>query len=379
MKWELKTLNELGFVGRGKSRHRPRNADHLYGGIYPLIQTGDIQKANFYITEYSQTYSEDGLAQSKLWNQGTMVISIVGANTAESAILGFDACFPDSVIGFIPDKQKTDVKFVKYNLEYLKSHLKSISQGTARENLSLEKLLSIKIPTPPLNTQKKISSILSGYDDLIETNLKRIKLLEEKLMIEYSILEDESKNLKEYDFSNFVTFIKGIEPGSESYLSEKSEGTIPFIRVGDLSKRNSDIFIEESKSKDIICNPNDVLISMDGTVGIVRYGLYGCYSSGIRKAVSNGVFNNAFIFCYLSSSKIQGVIYSHSKGSTIQHAGSSINHFKIKLPKESSLENFIRLSNPIYDLMKNLLMQNIKLREARDILLPRLMNGQIEV
>ncbi len=379
MKWELKTLNELGFVGRGKSRHRPRNAEHLYGGIYPLIQTGDIQKANFYITEYSQTYSEDGLAQSKLWNQGTMVISIVGANTAETAILGFDACFPDSVIGFIPDKQKTDVKFVKYNLEYLKSHLKSISEGTARENLSLEKLLSIKIPTPPLNTQKKISSILSGYDDLIETNLKRIKLLEEKLMIEYSFLEDESKNLKEYDFSNFVTFIKGIEPGSESYLSEKSEGTIPFIRVGDLSKRNSDIFIEESKSKDIICNPNDVLISMDGTVGIVRYGLYGCYSSGIRKAVSNGVFNNAFIFCYLSSSKIQGVIYSHSKGSTIQHAGSSINHFKIKLPKESSLENFIRLSNPIYDLMKNLLMQNIKLREARDILLPRLMNGQIEV
>jgi type I restriction enzyme S subunit len=106
MTWELKTLNELGFVGRGKSRHRPRNAEHLYGGIYPLIQTGDIQKANFYITEYSQTYSEDGLAQSKLWNQGTMVISIVGANTAETAILGFDACFPDSVIGFIPDEQK---------------------------------------------------------------------------------------------------------------------------------------------------------------------------------------------------------------------------------------------------------------------------------
>ncbi|MBW6492411.1 MAG: restriction endonuclease subunit S [Lentimicrobium sp.] len=379
MKWELKTLNELGYVGRGKSRHRPRNAEHLYGGIYPLIQTGDIQKANFYITEYSQTYSEDGLAQSKLWNQGTMVISIVGANTAETAILGFDACFPDSVIGFIPDKQKADVKFVKYNLEYLKSHLKSISEGTARENLSLEKLLSIKIPTPPLNIQQKISSILTGYDDLIETNLKRIKLLEEKLMIEYSFLEDESKNLKEYEFSNFVTFIKGIEPGSESYLSERLEGTIPFIRVGDLSKRNSEIFIEQNKSKGIICNPNDVLISMDGTVGIVRYGLCGCYSSGIRKAVSNGVLNNAFIFCYLSSSKIQGVIYSHSKGSTIQHAGSSINHFKIKLPKEFSLENFIRLSNPIYDLMKNLLMQNIKLREARDILLPKLMNRQIEV
>ena len=379
MKWELKTLDELGFVGRGKSRHRPRNANHLYGGNYPFIQTGDIQKANFYITEYSQTYSEEGLAQSKIWNKGTMVISIVGANTAETAVLGIDACFPDSVIGFIPDKQKADLRFVKYTLENLKSHLKGISEGTARENLSLEKLLSIKLPIPALNTQRKIAAIISVYDDLIENNLKRIKLLEEKLNIEFKHLEDAAKNSKEYDFSNFVTFIKGIEPGSHNYLNNQTHGTIPFIRVGDLSKRNTDTFIEESKSKGVLCQPNDVLISMDGTVGIVKYGFYGCYSSGIRKAVSNGVLNNAFIFCYLLSSSIQNVIYSHSKGSTIQHAGSSIKHFKIKLPKAVPLKNFIKTSDPIYNLMMNLSMQNIKLREARDILLPRLMSDQIEV
>ncbi len=214
---------------------------------------------------------------------------------------------------------------------------------------------------------------------MIENNLKRIRLLEEKLMIEYSILEEKSKNLKELDFSNFVTFVKGIEPGSSYYLSEKSERTIPFIRVGDLSKRGSDIFIEEEKSKGIICNSEDVLVSMDGTIGIVKYGVFGCYSSGIRKAISNGVLNNAFIFCYLSSKKIQSVIYSHSKGSTIQHAGSSINQFKIKLPEEISLNDFIKFSNPIYDLMNNLLKQNTLLRSARDILLPRLMSGQIEV
>ena len=197
-------------------------------------------------------------------------------------------------------------------------------------------------------------------------------------MIEYTLLQEESKNSIEYNFSNYVTFIKGIEPGSANYLSEKSVGTLPFIRVGDLSKRDSDIYVDESKSKGIICNPDDVLISMDGTIGIVKYGIYGCYSSGIRKAVSNGVINNAFIFCYLSSPKTQGIIYSHSKGSTIQHAGSSINHFKIKFPKETSLNNFIQFSNPIYNLMNNLLKQNVKLREARDILMPKLMNGQIE-
>jgi len=264
--------------------------------------------------------------------------------------------------------------------DIFQDYVKSVGRGAANQvRIALGLIKEFSFNLPPLPTQRRIASILSAYDDLIENNLKRIKLLEEKLIIEYSLLEEESKNLKELDFSNFVTFVKGIEPGSSNYLSEKSEGTIPFIRVGDLSKRDSDIFILEGKSKGIICNPDDVLVSMDGTIGIVKYGIYGCYSSGIRKAVSNGILNNGFIYCYLSSSKIQGVIYSHSKGSTIQHAGSSINHFKIKLPIESSLNNFILLSNPIYDLMKNLLMQNAKLREARDIFLPRLMNGQIEV
>lgn len=378
MKWDLKSLDEIGFIGRGKSRHRPRNAEHLYGGEYPFVQTGDIKAANFKIKDYSQTYNEAGLEQSKLWKEGTLCITIA-ANIADTAILSMDACFPDSIIGFVADVNKCDVRFVKYFFDIFQAKMKSISTGAAQDNLSLEKLLTFKVPTPPLPTQQKIASILSAYDDLIENNLKRIKLLEEKLMLEYSFLEDESQNAIEQNFSDFVHFIKGIEPGSGNYLPEKSEGTIPFLRVGDLSKRESDIFIEKSKSKGVICHPDDVLISMDGTIGIVKYGSYGCYSSGIRKAVSNGVLENSFIFCYLSSKMIQGVIYAHSKGSTIQHAGSSINHFKIKLPKESSLKSFIQSSNPIYNLMINLVKQNTKLREARDILLPRLMSGQIEV
>lgn len=379
MRWENKSLNELGFVGRGKSRHRPRNAEHLYGGIYPFIQTGDIQKANFYINEYTQTYNEAGLAQSKLWKAGTMVISIVGANTAETAVLGFDACFPDSVIGFIPFERKSNVKYVKYCMEYFKIHLKGISEGTARENLSLEKLLSVKLPTPPIETQIKIASILSAYDDLIENNLTRIKLLEEELAIKYSLLENKCKKNTESNFSDFVTFEKGVEPGSHNYLSQELEDCIPFIRVGDLSKRESNIWVERIKSKGAICDEHDILISMDGTVGVVKYGINGCYSSGIRKAVSNGILNNAFIFCYLTSKTVQSVIYAHSKGSTIQHAGSSINHFKIRIPKKDELKNFISYSNSVFSMLLSLHKQNNKLREARDILLPRLMSGQIEI
>jgi type I restriction enzyme, S subunit len=179
MRWKDKTLKQLGEVSRGKSRHRPRNAPELYGGKYPLIQTGDIEAANFYLTEYKQTYSELGLSQSKLWPKNTLCISIVGANTGASAILKFESCFPDSVIGFIPFDGISDVKFIKYSLELLRAKLKFISEGAARENLSMEKLLTVKIKTPDYPTQRRIASILSAYDDLIENNIRRIKLLEE--------------------------------------------------------------------------------------------------------------------------------------------------------------------------------------------------------
>ena len=103
--WLPRKLDQLGFVGRGKSRHRPRNASHLYDGPYPFFQTGDIKAAGYHLTDYTQTYSEQGLAQSKLWEPGTLCITIA-ANIAESAILGVRGCFPDSVVGFIPDPTK---------------------------------------------------------------------------------------------------------------------------------------------------------------------------------------------------------------------------------------------------------------------------------
>jgi type I restriction enzyme S subunit len=101
--WVPKRLNALGFVGRGRSRNRPRNDPILYGGPYPFIQTADIMASELRITKYSQTYSEKGLAQSKLWDENTLCMTIAGENTAETAILSFKACFPDSIVGFIAD------------------------------------------------------------------------------------------------------------------------------------------------------------------------------------------------------------------------------------------------------------------------------------
>src|SRR6266516_4467158 len=94
--WVPKRLNELGFVGRGRSRNRPRDDASLYGGAYPFIQTGDVKAADLYITNFTQTYNEKGLAQSKLWKPDTLFITIA-ANITETAIIKMAACFPDSI------------------------------------------------------------------------------------------------------------------------------------------------------------------------------------------------------------------------------------------------------------------------------------------
>lgn len=175
--WETKKLEEIAEIARGKSKHRPRDADFLFGGKYPFIQTGDIKKADLYLTEYIQTYSEQGLRQSKLWNEDTLCITIA-ANIAETAILKIKACFPDSIIGLMPHKDKTTVLFVKYSFDKFKILIQRLSQGVAQDNLNQEKLSKIEFNFPSLLEQEKISSFLSLIDERIQTQNKIIEQLE---------------------------------------------------------------------------------------------------------------------------------------------------------------------------------------------------------
>ena len=154
--WEKAKLEDIALdFSRGKSKHRPRNDKCLFGGDYPFIQTGDIRNADKYVTDYSETYNETGLAQSKLWPAGTLCITIA-ANIAETAILSFPCCFPDSVIGFIPNEKLTTVDFVYYLIQFFKSELQNLSKGAAQDNLNLAKFENMNFPLPPLPEQKRI-------------------------------------------------------------------------------------------------------------------------------------------------------------------------------------------------------------------------------
>lgn len=168
--WQQFALSELGDLSRGKSKHRPRNDPRLFGDTYPFIQTGEVANSSGRIKSATKFYSEFGLSQSKLFPQGTLCITIA-ANIADTAILDIDACFPDSVVGFIPKKNKSHVLFIKYLIDANKEDLEAYAPATAQKNINLKVLNDLRFPMPGIEEQHEIVrrvEQLFAYADTIE-------------------------------------------------------------------------------------------------------------------------------------------------------------------------------------------------------------------
>jgi type I restriction enzyme S subunit len=166
MHWPVEKFRELGTLDRGRSRHRPRDASHLYGGPHPFVQTGDVTRSGGAITTYTQTYSDAGLAQSRLWPVGTLCITIA-ANIAETGVLDFEACFPDSVVGFLPGAG-VRTAYIQQWLGFLQPTLAAQAPQAAQKNINLEILRNLNVPVPPI-----------GLQDTFKAHATQLRLMEE--------------------------------------------------------------------------------------------------------------------------------------------------------------------------------------------------------
>ncbi|MBU0460385.1 MAG: restriction endonuclease subunit S [Nanoarchaeota archaeon] len=165
-KWTLFKLDAVGTLARGKSKHRPRNEPKLLGGRHPLIQTGEVASSKGYIRNYTQSYSDLGLAQSRMWPKGTLCITIA-ANIALTGILTFDACFPDSIVGFAPN-DKVNTEYVQWWMSFLQKTLEESAPESAQKNINLKILSELNIPVPPIELQNRFASIVKEVESMKE-------------------------------------------------------------------------------------------------------------------------------------------------------------------------------------------------------------------
>lgn len=171
--WQSARLKRHVKMIRGQFSHRPRNDPAFYDGPYPFIQTGSISAVDKFITEFTQTLNEDGLRISKLFPADTIVMTITGAKIAEVAVTAFEACFPDSIVGFVPDHY-VNRDYLYYLLVAMKSALLRAMVVTTQPNINYVQIGGNYIPLPPVREQELIAQH-------IEQRLQGIKEIRKSL------------------------------------------------------------------------------------------------------------------------------------------------------------------------------------------------------
>ncbi|HEM2741596.1 TPA: restriction endonuclease subunit S [Streptococcus suis] len=410
--WQIKSLSELGRFSRGKSKHRPRNDKKLFtNGTYPLIQTGDIKNANLYVTKNSDYYNEFGLSQSKLWEQGTLCITIA-ANIAETAILSYPMCFPDSVVGFNAHKNESSELFVYYVFELIKKEIQKTSSGSIQDNINIDYLTKLKFKVPNKDYQDSIVNLLSTIDKKILINNQINEELEAmaKTLYDYWFVQFDfpDENGKPYKSSGgkmvYNDQLKRVIPegwGVEQLgdietnivtgktpsrsIPENFGGDIPFITIGDIrgntfiyssAETLSDLGAEEQNKKYL--PPNSLCVSCIATVGEIGFTTQ---LSQTNQQINSIIFNdvNHMYFLYFALK----LFFESSKtktGNTFANMSKDdFSKILIIYPDSSVIKKYYEKVKSMFDKIKCLQLQNQELTQLRDWLLPMLMNGQVKV
>ena len=291
---------------------------------------------------------------------------------------GWNGAIANNLFRINPINEEIDNNWLYYYLrqDWVNQYLMGISVSATMPAISFKAFGALKIHHPPLPTQRKIASILSAYDDLIENNLKRIKLLEEKAFASYKLIVQNEK-LEEFTIEELANVVMGQSPTSDTYTNEK-EDNLPFHQgVTNFSK----YFVEHKiycKAPIKIAEEGDILFSVRAPVGRINFTSDKiCIGRGLCAFRSKKGFQNYFYHQLKEFFFAEDVIGNGA----IFNAVTKVELMKVKLktPSEKIQQEFEVEAEQMYNLILNLTKQNTKLREARDILLPKLMNGQIEV
>lgn len=396
MKWDNYCLADIihikhGWAFKGEFfSEEPTDDILLTPGNFSIGGGFKGKKLKYYKGEFPVDY---------ILNENDVIVTMTDLSK-EADTLGFTAKVPawfgkrflhNQRIGLVSLKtNEFDLNYL-YWLMRTYSYQKFVANGATGatvKHTSPTKICQYKFTAPEnKDTQRKIASILSAYDDLIENNLKRIKLLEEKAFFRYKGIV-RSEKLEEFSIEEVCDTLGGGTPatGDRRFWDD---GEILWFSPTDLTKHNSIVLLDSDKkitelglqkSSAKLVPPKTILMTSRASIGY--FGLINKPASTNQGFINIIPFNEnhrAYMLFDLKNRKDE--IIGNANGSTfLEISKGKFRQMKIKLPKdEQVLIDFEKEFETLFNLIENLLKQNTKLREARDILLPKLMNGQIEV
>ncbi len=175
--WGVERLGDVSLLERGRFLHRPRNEPRFYGGKTPFVQTGDVVRSGGRICNYSQTLNDDGVAISRVFPRGTILVTIA-ANIGYTGILEMDCACPDSLVG-ITASDRISATFLEQFLRSQQSEMDRKAPIGTQKNINIEFLRPWPIALPSLEEQQEITSILDAIDAKIDLHKRKKAVLEE--------------------------------------------------------------------------------------------------------------------------------------------------------------------------------------------------------
>lgn len=390
---------KIGDIGEVVSGGTPSTSKEEYwNGDVSWITPKDLSSYDdVYISRGERNISLEGLNNSsaKLVPKNTVLMTS-RAPIGYVAIASNEVSTNQGFKSLICNEKICHYKYFYYWLKLNMDYIITNSNGSTFKEISGGAFKNLEISLPPLNEQKAISSFLWTIDEKISILKKINQNLDELLMVLFKDWFVYFKNSKDFrldqDFGkipkswsvkmleDYVDFITGVEPGSKNYHEKQEVKDIRFLRVGDLGSRDNPVFIDKSLSNNKILKYDDIVLSLDATIGIVKIGLEGAYSTGMRKLmIKNDAINKPFLYCLVKSERIQKIIEAFATGTTILHAGKSIKHMNFVLPDETTMNQFGKVGDTIFSLILNNKKEIETLSNLRDTLLPKLMLGQLDV
>lgn len=406
------SISEIGNIFTGNTP--PRKNPEYYGNHTLFIKPTDISKETKYTYTPEECYSK--LAYEKYKNslvpKGATCVVTIGS-IGEKLTKAHKECFINQAMNAVVPNENFDEDYVYYLLKFNLRQLKMFDSGTAsgRENVSKSAFSNIRvIALTSKDEQIKVGKLLSNYDDLIENNNRRIKILEEmaqkiykEWFVDFKFPGHETTTFKDSPLGKIpndweVGIIKDINDvkGGYAFKSKdlKENGKFGIIKIKNIQAGNIDTnmcqYIDEKlaqKASDFKLNAGDILIAMTGAqvgkVGIMPQTKQVYYlNQRVAKFIPNKDFiiNNQYLAIYTQTEKFNIQINNIASGAAQPNiSASQIENIEILVPKAeiiSAFENFINPNLKEAQILKN---KNENLKQTRDILLPRLISGEIDV